>query len=117
MTTWNLKKIPFTSSNDPVTSPIPPYQPKNAFIPGRTADLNIALGLFPPNAANIQAKYYATSDIQKLDPDFANQQRIGSIVETGVSMEEQDPGFLGRMTKTTVVLAAIGAGSLLFALL
>jgi len=98
----------------PAPKPIPPYQPANAFVPGSYADLNTALGIFPPNAVNIvQPKYYATSDIQKLDPDFANTQRIGKIVETGYSIEEQDPGIFGRISKTAGVLALIGGTSIL----
>lgn len=116
MTTYNTKKVPFTSSNDPVTKTIPPYQPVNAFIPGQYADLNLALGLFPPNAVNVQAKYYATSDIAKLDPNYANQERLGRMIETGVAIDENDPGLIGRISKTTFALGIVGALTLLLSM-
>jgi hypothetical protein len=105
--------VPYQATNDPVLKPIPPYQPANAFIPSDTADLNTALGLFPPNPVNIQTQYYALSDIQKIDPNIARQEQIGSFVETGISVADSDPGIFGRITKTTIALAVVGGSSIL----
>lgn len=109
--------VPYQATNDPVLKPIPPYQPANAFIPSTTADLNLALGLFPPNPVNIQTQYYATSDIQKIDPNFAKQEQIGKLVETGVAIGEQDPGIYARMAKITGSLALVGGASILMIIL
>ena len=109
--------VPYMATNDPVLKPIPPYQPANAFVPGNTPDLSTALGLYATNPVNIQTQYYALSDIQKKDPNIANQQRIGSLVETGYSIAENDPGIFGRIGKTAGVLALIGGTSLLMVLL
>lgn len=101
----------------PPNTPIPPYQPTNAFIPGKYADLNTALGLFPPNAVNVvQPMYYSSHDIAKLDPDFAKAENVGRIVQGVESLEESDPGILGRLTKTIAVLGVLGGMSILGAL-
>jgi len=98
----------------PPSKPIPPYQPTNALIRGDYSDLNTALGLFPPNAVNVvQPQYYSTYDIAKLDPDFAKSERVGRIVEGVESLEESDPGILGRLTKTIAVFGIIGGLSIL----
>lgn len=119
MTTPYINKLPYISVNDPVTTtPLTPTDIDNPFRPTSQEDINFALGLFPPDlVSKAQPKYYATSDIVKLDPSFANTEQIGKIYETASALNERDPDLFNRMFKAAMALIAVGGFSILFSAL
>lgn len=101
-----------TADGDP-NYPTPPYLPSIGLMQSQHTNLKTAIGVFPPDNVEVKSRYYTSQEIAKLAPEYLETTRVASAVQRGVSLEEDHPGAIRRMTKTVTGLAVVGGVSLL----